>query len=176
MATDPTHRQRLLTLLCGQQEINTFLATIDQVLLTYLEYNETLAILSLVFILEFHSESHEWCLFHSQSYQTVLRLCARITHVLTCYRPSAYRSRRVPYLLPDSAFMCTTGPSLPDYTARAPPSVTISVLNRCSSQCHMVNTRLGRQLSHTHMTWNHSAYSCHKLTICHPITKISSDY
>ena len=67
---------------------------------------------------------------HAQWYAAVLlRLCARITHVLTCYRPSAYRSRRVPYLLPDSAFMCTTSPSLPDYTARAPPSVTISVLN-----------------------------------------------
>ena len=59
----------------------------------------------------------------------VLRLCARIIHVLTCYKPSAYRSRRVPYLLPDLAFMCTTGPFLPDYMARAPSSVTISVLN-----------------------------------------------
>ena len=63
------------------------------------------------------------------SHDGLLRLCARITHVLTCYKLSAYRSRRVPYLLPDSAFMCTTGPFLPDYTARVPPSVTISVLN-----------------------------------------------
>ena len=62
-------------------------------------------------------------------WRVMLRLCACITHILTCYKPSAYRSRHVPYLLPDSAFMGTTGPFLPDYTARMPPSVTILVLN-----------------------------------------------
>ena len=50
VATDPIHRRRFLTLLCGHQEISIFLATIDQVLVTYPEFDETLAILSLVFI------------------------------------------------------------------------------------------------------------------------------
>ena len=59
----------------------------------------------------------------------MLHLCARITHILTCYKPSAYHLRRVPYLLPDSTFMCTTSSLLSDYMAHVPSSVTISVLN-----------------------------------------------
>ena len=59
----------------------------------------------------------------------LLHLCARVTLILTYYRPSAYHLRRVPYLLPISAFMCTTSPSIPDSTARTPPSVTILVLS-----------------------------------------------
>ena len=60
---------------------------------------------------------------------TMLRLCAGITLILAYYRPSAYHLRRVPYLLPVSDFMCTTGPSIPDSTTRVPPSATISVLS-----------------------------------------------
>ena len=60
---------------------------------------------------------------------SVLRLCAHIAHVLTCYKPDAYRLRHVPYLLPVLAFMYTTGLFLLDYMARVPSSVTILVLN-----------------------------------------------
>ena len=59
----------------------------------------------------------------------LLRLCACITLILAYCRPSAYRLRRVPYLLPVSAFMCITGPSIPDSAACAPSSVTILVLS-----------------------------------------------
>ena len=69
MATDLIRRRRLLTLLCGHQEITTFLTTIETVQIAYPEYSDTLSILSLVFVLEFHSEIHEWCLFHTFSYQ-----------------------------------------------------------------------------------------------------------
>jgi hypothetical protein len=69
VASDLTRRRRLLTLLCGHQEITTFLTAIDTVQVEYPEYSETLAILSLVFTLEFHSQPRQWCLFHTFSYQ-----------------------------------------------------------------------------------------------------------
>ena len=59
----------------------------------------------------------------------LLRLYARVTLILAYYRPSTYRLRRVPYLLPSPAIMCIIGPSLLDFTARVPLSVTISVLS-----------------------------------------------
>ena len=63
VATDPTPRRRLHTLLCGHREISTFLGAIDLFIAEYPKYCDTLAILSLVFTLEFHTAPHEWCLF-----------------------------------------------------------------------------------------------------------------
>ena len=59
----------------------------------------------------------------------MLHLCAYVTLILACYRPSAYHLRHVPYLPLISDFMCTIGLSISDFTACTPPSVTISILN-----------------------------------------------
>jgi hypothetical protein len=72
VAGAPTHCRCLLMLLCGHPAISTFLTGIDTVLVAYPQYNNTLTLLSLVFLLEYHSEPHEWCLFHTQSYQNNL--------------------------------------------------------------------------------------------------------
>ena len=51
----------------------------------------------------------------------MLCLYAHVTLILAYYRPSAYRLRRVPYLLSVLAIMCTTGPSILDSTAHRHP-------------------------------------------------------
>ena len=58
----------------------------------------------------------------------MLCLCACITLIHACYRPSAYCSRHIPYLLLILDFICITGPSIPDSMAHTSPSVTILVL------------------------------------------------
>ena len=72
VATGLIHRRRLLTLLCGHLEISSFLFALDSILVEYPVNNDTLAILALVFVLEFHATRPEWCLFHTHSYQADL--------------------------------------------------------------------------------------------------------